>query len=130
MIRVKSQRDYHCHLQMERSGRQLSISGGRQWGEGSVGLALRVSYYSFDLTSSLQIHCLSKPSLTVLCRLLRSFEMWIDDLLGLRCPLESKSDRGGRRLGGIALSWGYKGRGTVYSGSSNETKLCYSVESY
>jgi hypothetical protein len=121
MSRVKSRIDCHSHLQRGKSGRRLLISDGRQWGVGSVGLALRVSYYSFDLTSSLQIHYLSKPSLTVLCRLLRSFEMWIDDLLGLRSPLESKSDRGGGRLGGIALSWGYKGRGTVYSGSSNET---------
>jgi hypothetical protein len=121
MIQVRSRIDYHFHLRMGRSGRRLLISDGRRWDEGLVDLALIVSYYSVELTSSLQIHYLSKPSLTVLCRLLRSFEMWIDDLLGLRCPLESKSDRGGGRLGGIALSWGYKGRGTVYSGSSNET---------
>jgi hypothetical protein len=55
MIRVKSQRDYRSHLQMGRSGRRLLISGGRQWGEGSVGLALIVSYCSVDLTSGLRI---------------------------------------------------------------------------
>jgi hypothetical protein len=53
MTRVRSQRDYHSHLQRGRSGRRLLISDGRQWGEGLVDLALIVSYYGVDLTSSL-----------------------------------------------------------------------------
>jgi len=71
MIRVKSQIDYHSHLQMGMNGRRLLISDGRQWGEALVGLALTVSYYSVDLKPNLQGDYLSDPSLAVLCRLLR-----------------------------------------------------------
>jgi hypothetical protein len=104
MIQVRSQIDYHSHLQTGRSGRRLLIWDARRWDEGLVDLALIVSYYSVELTSSLQIHYLFKPSLAVLCRLQRRFELCIEDLLGFRCPLESKRDRGGGRLGGIVLN--------------------------
>jgi len=56
MIQVVSQRDYHSRPRRGKSGRRLLISDGRQWGEERVGLALTVSYYSADRTSSLQNH--------------------------------------------------------------------------
>jgi hypothetical protein len=56
MSQVKSRIDYHSRLRRGRSGRRLLIWDERQWGEGLVGLALTVSYYSVDLTSSLQNH--------------------------------------------------------------------------
>ena len=71
MIQVKSRIDYHSHLQRGKSGRRLLIWDGRQWGEGRVGLALTVSYYSVDRTSGLQIHYLSCPWLVVPFRLRR-----------------------------------------------------------
>jgi len=69
MIQVGSRRDYHFHLQTGRNARRLLIWDGRQWAEELVGLALTVSYYSADRTSSLQVHYLSYPWLAVLCRL-------------------------------------------------------------